>query len=401
MCITLSINHRACSHTVTIWYHCCKATLSGSKGKQSCIKTREHDRPIFTRKLCENCRGQRIFSRRGGVAEQGNGTLATITEADVKSDVKSEGDEGNDSGYHSDIIYEEDEGSSGASERSFSPKTIAPQRVPSTTTRLRKRNIPSNRTLTRKPSWKPNLKRDMTLENTAPLSSRRDSIDSLLSTLDESPNAHPLTMDPRAPASDRRRLSASTIHPNDSRKGRASTLLHPSPPEPVEETGQAQVAVAFSFPQIVDVRRPTSIEVRPRPRKQSTLLHPSPPSPPLDPSTNISNQHRVSTSTSLDIGKERRPSSLLRPSPSAPAGTTVLPRTIISVPPQHAPIPKLGRRSSLLLGEPQERMPLLKSVTEPVMTRGRRASVLHSCLSDEEDGGDDGQSGKNGRRRRV
>lgn len=41
-------------------------------------------------------------------------------------------------------------------------------------------------------------------------------------------------------------------------------------------------------------------------------------------------------------------------------------------------------------------MPLLKSVTEPVMTRGRRASVLHSCLSDEEDG----ENGKYGRRRR-
>ncbi|KAF2826512.1 hypothetical protein CC86DRAFT_258071, partial [Ophiobolus disseminans] len=153
MCIILSINHTSCSHTLAIWHHCVNATSSQGK---SCLNARQHERPILTRKLCEACSGQRIFARRGGVAGQGNGTLTTIAEADAKL----EGDEANDSGYHSDIIYEQDEGSN-PSERSLSPKTIAPQRASSKTAGPRKRNSSRQRSLNRKPSWRPNLKRDL------------------------------------------------------------------------------------------------------------------------------------------------------------------------------------------------------------------------------------------------
>ena len=415
MCIILSVNHISCSHTTAIWQHCIKATPSQLQGKKSCINVRQHERPILTRKLCEDCSGQRLFARRGGVAERGHGILTAIPEASTKI----EGDEANDSGYHSDIIPEEDE-SSDLSERSLSPKTIAPPRAQSKMGRPRKRNSSSQRSLNRKPSWRPNLKRDLSLEEAAPSSSPRGSIDSILSCLDDNirntVNVQPSIM--QTTPSPTSSPSPPTYRHAEPRRGRTSTLLHPSPPEPVEMTGQAQVAVAFSSPQIVQVRRPTSLQVAPRPRKKSTLLHPSSPVHDDDVETHPPSHNKNRRPSSLlhpspsapactttfpktvvsvpphapspSHNKNRRPSSLLHPSPSAPATTTVFPRTIISVPPQHAPRPKPGRTSSLL--EQAPRMPLLKTaVSEPVsetMRRVRRESVLHSCLSDgEEEGG--------------
>jgi hypothetical protein len=316
-----------------------------------------------------------------------------------EADTKSEGDDANDSGYHSDIIYEEDEGSD-PSERSLSPKTVAPQQAQTKASRHGKHNSTSHRSLARKPSWNPNLKRDLSTEYAFGLS-RRDSIDSLLSHPDDSirgtASLQHTTMEKKWNPTDRRSSCTPTArhpntyrdrsctptptarHPNTNqdRSSTVSTLLHPSTPDHHEQTtGHAhQVALAFSSPQLIQVRRSSSMQVAPR-RKTSTLLHPS--SPVLGP---ITETHPA------DENKTPRPSSLLHTAASAPA---MVFKTIISVPPQHAPMPRMGRTSSLLRRDQAlDRMPLLKStMSEPVsetMAGLRRKSVLHSCLSDEED----------------
>jgi len=406
MCIILPVLHVSCSHTVAIWQHCPKATPTGPKDKKSCMNARQHERPILTRRLCEACSGERTFSRRGGVAERGSGALTNIPETDTKSEGDSSAA---DSGYHSDIIYEEDE-CSNFSDRSLSPKTVAPRRAQT----QRKHNSTGHRSLARKHSWKPNLKRDLSLER-GPV--RRDSIDSFLGHIDDTIKETLLVPGPTTSTTMERKTRRSTTpNPHTDPRKRYSTLLHPSPPE-ATKTSQAQFAVAFSAPQIVTVRRPTSLQVVPHShsRKGSTLLHPSSPtddksvrrktSSLLHPSiTTTTTTHTAHPATIISIppheisvkNVRRKTSSLLHPS-STPVTSTLnaLPRTIISVPPQHAPRPKLGRTSSLLwragvldggVGCMAVSGKVSGMVGEMVGEgEGRRVSVLHSCFSDEED----------------
>ncbi|KAF1918001.1 hypothetical protein BDU57DRAFT_418179, partial [Ampelomyces quisqualis] len=170
MCIILPVSHIACTHTIAIWQHCIDATRYGQDGIKSCWNVKQHEYAVVTRRPCENCSGQRYFVRRGGVADRGNGSPITPpSDLDTKS--YGEDDDGDDSGYHSDVIHEEDEASD-RDERPLSPKALAPQQSRTKTCRMRKQ---SHRSLTRQPSWKPNLKRDLSLE----YHPRRDSIDSL------------------------------------------------------------------------------------------------------------------------------------------------------------------------------------------------------------------------------
>jgi hypothetical protein len=371
MCIILPVSHIPCTHTIAIWQHCIEATRSGIDGVKPCWNVQQHEQAVITRKLCEECSGQRFFARRGGVAERGNGSPSTA----AKTNAKAKDDDADDSGYHSDVIHEEDEGSD-LDEPPISPKAMAPTQPRTKTCRPRKR---SHRSLNRKPSWRPNLKRDLSLENATASISRRDSIDSLLYQPDDSIYPAEVHTEPMESQANIQDLERSPTPTTQIREMRQSTLLHPSSPPPMVTTGHAQMAKAFPFPQIVEVRRPSSIA---RARKKSTLLHPS--SPILSPMTDTHPDPSPSFDDELALKRRpttlmRRGSSLLHPSKTAPVAITAQHKTIISIPPQSQnPSPGSLRR-----------MPRLQTIqSEPqstTMAQQRRASILHSCLSDDDE----------------
>lgn len=108
MCVVLFVNHITCTHTTSIWQHCVKATHSSTPGIEPCCSPERHGRAILTRNMCEACSVERVFARRDGIAGRGwQAPLASLKEAVRQSDE----DDADDSGYHSDIIYEEDESS--------------------------------------------------------------------------------------------------------------------------------------------------------------------------------------------------------------------------------------------------------------------------------------------------
>jgi hypothetical protein len=89
--------------------------------------------------------------RRGGVAERGNGSPTSTPNETVRS---NEEDDADDSGYHSDVIHEEDEASD-HDECPLSPKALVPPRPRTKTNKHRKRTSSNHRPLTRKTSWNP------------------------------------------------------------------------------------------------------------------------------------------------------------------------------------------------------------------------------------------------------
>jgi hypothetical protein len=410
MCIILPVSHLPCTHTISIWQYCNDATPSGAGDTHPCWDVRFHERPILTKKLCGDCNAPRLFARRGGIAERGDGSPLRIPEAYANA----KEDDANDSGYHSDVIHEEDE-CSDLDECPLSPKAMAPPQARPQSCRARKR---VHRSLTRKPSWRPNLKRELSkirLEDTAPSVPRRESIDSLLSRFDDS-NWNTARVEvgrTETKATSNIRISLMpAMREIEVRKGRTSTLLHPSSPPPMETTGQAQMAKSFPFPQVVDLRRPPSRQSSAQARRNSTLLHPS--SPDLGPTRarpvpETFQSHKAENITPpkrRPAMHMRRESSLLHPSSPPSTATTPSPDqipTIISIPPSRSKGP-VKRPSTLLHPSrpqtspqrpviPPRCMPRLQTtVSEPqsaTMARRRRASVLHSCLSDSEDGSED------------
>jgi hypothetical protein len=388
MCIILPVSHIPCTHTIAIWQHCIDATRSGQDGVKPCWNVKQHEQAVLTRRPCEDCSGQRYFARRGGVAERGHGSPIIAPEGSTKTNGDDDAD---DSGYHSDVIHEEDEALE-PDECPLSPKAIAPPHPRTKPCRPRKHNSSNHRSLTRKPSWKPNLKRDLNFEYEALFQPRRGSIDSLLSTSD----VQSTPMEPRPSSAEDNIHNPTQL----ARQMRKSTLLHPSSPPPYETASKAQIAHSFPFPQIVQVRKPSLSPSRPalRARKHSTLLHPSSPTHdpmPEFPTTTALNEEKTRPS----LSHARRASSLLHPSdfPNVPAPNTSAYqyKTIISIPPRQ-PNPKTHTAFSLSSHLPLRRMPPLQtSHSEPqswTMARQRRESVLHSCLSD--DDGDDGDEGE-------
>lgn len=323
MCVILPVSHIPCTHTVAIWQHCIDATRSNRTGVKPCWNIEQHEKSVLTHRLCEDCSGQRFFARRGGVAERGNGSPTPSPAANDSAD---------DSGYHSDVIHEEDEASD-HDECPLSPKALAPRSKPN---KQRKRTSSNHHSLMRKPSWKPNLKRELDFEYEPVFLPRRDSIDSLIFNFDAA------TMD------------TTRRSPMPSRKMRAETLSHPSSPTSARNTPS---------PRSLDVHHSST---SPKQRKNSTLLHPS---SPIEESKRRPSIHK------------RRGSSLLHPSiPAEPVGVTQQHKTILSVPP---------RKTSSTQDRTARRMPLLQTTqSEPqstTMASQRRASVLHSCLSDGEE----------------
>ncbi|KAF2789590.1 hypothetical protein K505DRAFT_200851, partial [Melanomma pulvis-pyrius CBS 109.77] len=161
MCVILPVDHLSCTHTVAIWQHCIDAPRSRVHTLGPCSHIRQHPRPILTRKLCYNCGGPRYFARRGGIAERGRGSSETIPEEEEKEE-KEEHNDPNDSGYASDAIMEEDEDADSFSLSPRSPRIASNvwsgkqnAHAAKQTGTLRYRS-PS-----RKPSWKPSLKREL------------------------------------------------------------------------------------------------------------------------------------------------------------------------------------------------------------------------------------------------
>jgi hypothetical protein len=376
MCVILPVSHISCTHTVAIWQHCIEATRSGQDGIMPCWNIKQQEQAVLTRRPCEECSGERYFARRGGIAERGNGSPATSPEAEMKSNDK--GDATDDSGYYSDAIQEEDE----VSYRPLSPKAIAPPHPRMKTYRQRKHNASNHRTLTHKPSWKPNLKRDLDLECDFLFQPRRDSIDSLLYTFDAT-EVQTSPVETRASIED---LQCPATPTGLALAMEELAFTRPSSPSPSVTTGHARTAQAFPCPQIVDVRK--SRQSAGRMRKRSTLLHPS--SPPIESVTDA-----PETRSPSPLSIESRPrvlrhrkSSLLHPSlPEEPITVTAQHRTIISIPPQ-APKPKLSPTCSVPTLPLRHMPPFVTSQSSPespTLARRRRASVLHSSLSDDED----------------
>lgn len=392
MCIILPVSHIPCTHTIAIWQHCIHATRCGPDALQPCSDVKQHERAVLTRRPCEDCSSQQNLVRRGGIAERGYGSPIIGSEPDLKTNDLD--DDADDSGYHSDVIHEEDE----ASDRDdcpLSPKALAPPQIRAKANRQRK-HTSNHRALTRKPSWKPNLKKDLSFEyepifpqqHQQQQQPRRDSIDSLLCNFDAAVDMSGPRMESRQSREEDWFRETTLPPPRSSRKMRNSTLLHPSSPPPAETMHHAQMAQSFPFPQLVDVRR--SSPSRPsmsRMRKNSTLLHPSSPTfEATTPSPSPSPPNTRSSERRLPI--PRRASSLLHPShPDEPAVIDVAQhRTIMSFPPR--PATNASRSESTLRPTiPLRRMPPLQSTqSEPTTSTVRRKrSVLHSCLSDGED----------------
>jgi hypothetical protein len=387
MCIILPVSHIPCTHTVAIWQHCIEATRSGQDGIMPCWNVKQQEQAVLTRRPCEECSGERFFARRGGIAERGNGSPTTSSEAEMKSNDK--GDATDDSGYYSDVIQEEDE----LSHRPLSPKAIAPPHPRTKTCRQRKHNASSHRTLSHKPSWKPNLKRDLDTQCDFLFQPRRDSIDSLLYTFDAT-EAQSMPVETRASIKDVQWSATPTgltLHMEE------LALTRPSSPCPSVTTGHARTAQAFACPQIVDVRK--SRQSPDRMRKRSTLLHPS--SPPLDSVTDtaaaaVADPRRSPSPLSIESRPRvlrHRKSSLLHPSlPEEPLTVTAQHRTIMSIPPQ-APKPKLSPTYPVPALPLRHMPPFHASQSSPdshtLASRRRRASVLHSSLSDDEEEDDE------------
>ncbi|KAH7073661.1 hypothetical protein BKA63DRAFT_38325 [Paraphoma chrysanthemicola] len=415
MCIIIPVSHLSCRHTISIWQYCIGATPSKTSDLRPCQDVRFHERPILTKKACGDCNVPRIFARRGGIAERGDST--SLRSLEPYANAKEE--DANDSGYQSDVIHEEEEHSD-LDECPLSPKAVAPPQARPQTSGSRKRGY---RSLTRKPSWRPNLKYELSkirLEDTSPPESRRESIDSLLSKFDDgswiSARVESGFLE-TATRSNFRISVKSAMHETEERKRRASASLRSSsPPPPVDTMGEAQLAKAFPFAQVVDVRRPPSRQSSTRSRKRSTLLHPS--SPELSPTSAspVSKFENTAPSQRRPAMPMRRGSSLLHPSSPPRTATTLSPSqipTIISIPPSHTR--ESVQRPSILFhssraqtspqppfARPRRTPPLQSTLSEPqsaTMARQRRTSILHSSLSDQEDGSDDegyGEGGKPG-----
>lgn len=351
MCIILPVDHIPCTHTVAIWQHCIKAPRSKAYGLSPCSRIRQHARPILTRKLCINCGGPRFFARRGGIAERGR-----LNELVIHDKADEEQWEANDSGYHSDAILEEDEDDI---ESTVSPRT---SRLPVRAFRIRdsdrendsrsssrtlrshqSRSRSRSRTPSRRSSWRPNLKHELT----GGLSTfyRPESINSEVSSYMDSENgrmghSHSRSLDSLPSSLDLTRpaqrvqlhaLDTTAPHPtNPARKD--STLLHPSTPsmEPLPETTTVSP---------IDLTLHLEDTTSQSARKTSTLLHPSTP---------------AETSTALECAPNF-------PFPASPPTSNFsIPRTTS----QRLQRPELPRKNSSLLHPSTPDEPATLNITE-------------------------------------
>lgn len=412
MCIILPVSHTSCNHTIFIWQHCIDATRYGINGQTPCYNVQQHGQVVFSRKLCENCGGERHFARRGGVAERGNGRSPSTLEDDGEYGQE----DAHDSGYNSDAIHEEVE-ESDLDDLPISPKAITPRRLQTKQRIERKSRASSNsRPSGRRPSWKPNLKRELTFED-VPISdrTRRNSIDSLISNFDgniwdASRERQAITETNADTIATGRDLhvttETSTTRKHHLSKRRLSTLLHPSSPSS-EITVGVQTARAFAFPQLVDIQKSSGGSASRTPtRKRSSLMHPS--TPVMEVAMELHSDFSGSPTENSEDPATWKDSTLRHPFPTVNFSNTDHHQTVISVPTmQHetseSPLPTLlhlspspsslrqfsfapARRLPILLTDKSAAVFNARGTTQCQSSRRpRRESILHSSLSDSED----------------
>lgn len=397
MCVILPVDHLSCTHTVAIWQHCIDAPRSKAYGLEPCRRIRQCSRPILTRKKCIHCGGPRFFARRGGIAERG-----AMSQRFVKEKEESRWLEANDSGYHSDAILEEEEPED-ADDFEISPR--ATPQVPFKSRKRREsidevisprssvRDLKQQRPLSRKSSWRPNLKHELTREQD--LFPRRESLDSQASSyiednIGKAKHAHWPSLDGSSPKTGNSltQLRRPALPPIDTVTPQRptpirqnSTLLHPSSPPtpPMDMTNEGDVSpISAQF-------KPESSAVHLPTRKSSTLLHPS--SPPTDTPTATESAPvfpSQSTLSNRPALPQRKTSTLLHPSSPPEERPTDSARNFS----YQLPTPPMSSRSyhssdssvsSMSSGSSKPNTPNLQMKSEK-----NRVSVLHSALSDSE-----------------
>jgi hypothetical protein len=398
MCVILPVDHISCSHTVAIWQHCIDAPRSKAYGLEPCKKIRQCSRSIITRKKCIHCGGPRFFARRGGVAERGNDSQRFLKEKEETRWL-----EANDSGYHSDAIPEEDEPED---DDDFAISPRATPRVPFKSRRRREsidevisprssvRDLKQQRPQSRRSSWRPNLKRELTQEQD--LFPRKESLDSQASSYIEdnigrAKHSHWPSLDASVsqipkPSTPPRRPALppiDTTTPQRSPIRKNSTLLHPSSPStPPMEIMKKNYDVSPISPTFKPEDSAISLPIR----KSSTLLHPS--SPPTESPTTTQSAPVLPTLSTLPkrpAMPPRKTSTLLHPS-SPPEERPTHPTKIFSYQLPTPPMSSRSYHSSDSSVSSVSSNSSSKASTPNFSLKGQknRVSVLHSALSDSE-----------------
>ncbi|PSN68366.1 hypothetical protein BS50DRAFT_463760, partial [Corynespora cassiicola Philippines] len=158
MCFLLRLDHITCGHSTALEQHCVNAPLSKIRGTKRCSTVRQHSRPILTRQKCAHCNGPRYFARRGGLADRGGKNNAATV-------MPHERMESHDSGYVSAVIHEEDEEDEGdqGDEEEEEDYALSPRASRAVKPKQREQPKPPARLRSpgRRPSWRPNLKREL------------------------------------------------------------------------------------------------------------------------------------------------------------------------------------------------------------------------------------------------
>jgi hypothetical protein len=386
----------------SFWQHCINTTPFNGRRRKS-YQARQHRRAVPTQIPCENCDGTRFSARRGGVVRYDNMSCPPNNPAKLPSNNDKDND--GDSGYQSDVspwLNTE----SDLDEESMLPMREVPPRVRTEPGRPRKRKNSTTTSISRQPSWKSNGKRNFTLEVASCQRTPLITIDTVPSIFNEHTwQASDLTLSCKETTKDLQNSATLAVPNHNVGRARSSTLLHPSTPPLMDTTANGQKTKSFPFPHMENKRNQSFR--RPAPLgKSSTLLHPSHHAAEhkgeaqSSAAATLSPHCYASSPGQRPTLPPRRGSSLLRPSsPPDPAPTAASYRTVISIPPNQLQV--RARRPSTLLhpsgpgtsppdhptAHPRRLQPV-HTISEPqsvMMAQQRRASILHSSLSDTED----------------
>ena len=385
----------------SFWQHCINTTRFNGSRRKSC-QARKHRRALLAQKSCENLDGTMFSAQRGNIARYEDMSCPPNNPAELPSNDDKDND--GDSGYQSDVSPGVN-AAADLDEESMLPMREVPPRVRTEPGRQRKRKN-STTTSTGQLSWKPNGKRRFTLEVASCQRTPLITIDTVPSIFNEhTRQASDLTLSCKETTRGLQNPTTLAVPSDNVGRARSSTLLHPSTPPLMDSTANGRKAKSFPFPHMENER--TQSFRRPAPLdKSSTLLHSSQHvaehqgEAQTSPAATLSPHRYTSSPGQRPTLPPRRGSSLLRPSsPPDPAPAAASYRTVISIPPNHLQV--RSRRPSTLLhpsgpgtSPPQQltahprRLQPVHTISEPqsvMMAQQRRASILHSSLSDTED----------------
>ncbi|KAI0580971.1 hypothetical protein L13192_06056 [Pyrenophora tritici-repentis] len=343
--------------------HNMEAPLSTDYALQPFRDTYEHDPAFKPNEPLEKCTRTRCFTRRGGIADRGEGSYST---APIKRRKASDG-ETDGLIYQSDAIHEEHESKDSTSPPSppLSPKTIVLPRMRTRQRGERKRNGHSHASSKRRPSWKPNLKNEFV---------RRGSIDAIMALFNEQV-WYDSDMNTCFIAGRRRSSVPATegktefgfTNTDRTNQRRPSTLLHPSSPTlgPTANYTCYQPTPLSSpphkqTPSTASPTRPTMPA-----RRGSSLLHPS------RPSSEILLESPLKTIIKLP------PTPHSKSQPRTPTTRHASP----SASPKQR---RLQKSTEFVFKVPEYSLDASSCDVSGSASKYRKGSVIHSCLSESE-----------------